>query len=392
MGESLCSILPWKTKNTGVVYLSFLPMNHVVEGILAMYSPYYSPGPLDIYYLEDFRELQETLNKARPTLFFSVPRFYEKVWEGLMENKVGQKYANSKDGLKKKILRGILKKALLKKVGLDRCSQLIVGAAPIGEDLLKNFSELGIEIHNAYGLTEAPLVTMNKLGKNRVDTVGEPLPKTQLRIAEDGELLVRGPQVTLGYLSPKIEPPVKEDWLYTGDLGKLTQEGNLIIKGRKKELIVTSYGKNIHPTKVESMLKEIQGVEEAMVVGDGKPFCGAFLWVGRENDNPGFVNAIERSISEVNKRLSHPEQVKCWAILKNNLSIENGDLTASLKLKRWEVMKRQSKIVEALYSGHKPSSEGLVRNCGKIQLVLYYPPFLSPSKPFSKAAMFISRE
>lgn len=360
MGESLCSLLPWKPKNTGVIYLSFLPMNHVVEGILAMYSPYYSPGPLDIYYLEDFRELQDTLKKARPTLFFSVPRFYEKVWDGLLENKVGKKFANSKDGFKKNILRRILKKALLKKVGLDRCSQLIVGAAPIGDDLLNNFSELGIEIHNAYGLTEAPLVTMNKLGKNRIGTVGEPLPRTNLRIAEDGELLVHGPQVTLGYLNPKIEPPVKGDWLYTGDLGKLTREGNLIINGRKKELIVTSYGKNIHPTKIESMLKEIQGVEEAMVVGDGKPFCGAFLWVGSEHDDPSLVQKIERSISEVNKRLSHPEQVKCWAILKNNLSIENGDLTASLKLKRWDVMKRQSEVVEALYSGQKPDAEGII--------------------------------
>jgi long-chain acyl-CoA synthetase len=201
---------------------------------------------------------------------------------------------------------------------------------------------------------------MNKLGKNRIGTVGEPLPRTQLRIAEDGELLVRGPQVTLGYLNPKIEPPGKEDWLYTGDLGKLTQEGSLIINGRKKELIVTSYGKNIHPTKVESMLKEIQGVEEAMVVGDGKPFCGAFLWVGHDYDNPSLVQTIERSISEVNKRLSHPEQVKCWAILKNNLSIENGDLTASLKLKRWDVMKRQSEVVEALYGGRKPDAEGII--------------------------------
>ncbi len=360
MGESLCSLLPWKPKNTGIVYLSFLPMNHVVEGILAMYSPYYSPGPLDIYYLEDFRELQDTLRKARPTLFFSVPRFYEKVWDGLLENKVGQKYASSKDGFKKNILRRILKKALLKKVGLDRCSQLIVGAAPIGEDLLNNFSELGIEIHNAYGLTEAPLVTMNKLGKNRIGTVGEPLPRTELRIAEDGELLVRGPQVTLGYLNPKIEPPVKGDWLYTGDMGNLTQEGSLIINGRKKELIVTSYGKNIHPTKVESMLKEIQGVEEAMVVGDGKPFCGAFLWVGSEHDDSGLVQTIERSISEVNKRLSHPEQVKCWAILKNNLSIENGDLTASLKLKRWDVMQRSTDVVDALYGGPKPELEDLI--------------------------------
>ncbi|UCE39658.1 MAG: AMP-binding protein [Thermoplasmata archaeon] len=364
MGESLCAILPWKPKNSGIIYLSFLPMNHVVEGILAMYAPYYAPGPLNIYYLEDFRELQDTLRKARPTIFFSVPRFYEKVWDGVLENNVGQKYINSKDGFKKNVLRNLLRKGLLKKVGLDRCAQLVVGAAPAGEDLLTNFRELGIEIHNAYGLTEAPLVTMNLLGNNKIGTVGRPLPRTKLRIAEDEELLVKGPQVTLGYLDSEIEPPVKDGWLYTGDLAKITSDNCLVIHGRKKELIVTSYGKNIHPTKIEAMLKEIQGVEEAMVVGDGKPFCGAFLWVSGE-EKGSFINTIERSIMEVNKRLSNPEQLKRWAILKNDLSIEQGDLTASLKLKRWDVMKRREDVVNALYGSKISKLNGLVHLGGK---------------------------
>lgn len=360
MGESLASLLPWRTRNTGLTYLSFLPMNHVVEGILALYAPYYAPAPLNIYYLEDFRDLQKTLQIVRPTIFFSVPRFYEKVWEGVLENNIGQKYVNSSDGFKKNILRRLLKKGLLKKVGLDRCDQLIVGAAPAGEDLLNNFKGLGIEIHNAYGLTEAPLVTMNKLGDNRIGTVGRPLPRTHLQIADGGELLIKGPQVTLGYLDPEIEPPFDNGWFLSGDLGKVTSDGSLVLHGRKKELIVTSYGKNIHPTRIESMLKEIQGVEEAMVVGDGKPYCGAFLWVDKKNNKPNLVETVEKSIIEVNSRLSHPEQLKTWAILKNNLSIENGDLTASLKLKRWDVMRRCSDVVEALYGGPKPKNNDIV--------------------------------
>ncbi len=368
MGESLCSLLPWETRNKEVIYLSFLPMNHVVEGILALYSPYYAPASLNIYYLEDFRELQDTLPKARPTLFFSVPRFYEKVWEGLLEHNVGKKYINSKEGFKKYILRRLLKKGLLKKVGLDRCDQLIVGAAPIGDDLLQNFRELGIDIYNAYGLTEAPLVTMNRFRDNRIGTVGEPLPKTELKIAEDGELLIKGPQVTSGYLDAEIEPPFKDGWFLTGDLGKLNEKGSLVLHGRKKELIVTSYGKNIHPTKIESMLKDIQGVEEAMVVGDGKPYCGAFLWVGSEEAKKEMVDALESSITEMNNRLSHAEQVKRWAVLKNNLSIENGDLTASLKLKRWDVTKRNPEIIEALYGGEKPEMKGLIHLGGGKEL------------------------
>jgi long-chain acyl-CoA synthetase len=150
MGESLCAILPWKPKNSKIVYLSFLPMNHVVEGILALYAPYYAPGSLNIYYLEDFRELQGTLRKAKPTLFFSVPRFYEKVWDGVLENSVGQKYLNSKNGFKKNLLRNLLRKGLLKKVGLDCCAQLIVGAAPAGEDLLNLWSDRSAACHNEY--------------------------------------------------------------------------------------------------------------------------------------------------------------------------------------------------------------------------------------------------
>jgi long-chain acyl-CoA synthetase len=363
MGESLCSVLPWEPKNQGIVYLSFLPMNHVVEGILALYAPYYAPGPLDIYYLEDFRELQDTLKIARPTMFFSVPRFYEKVWEGVLENSVGQKYVNSKDGFKKNLLRNLLRKGLLKKVGLDRCKKMVVGAAPAGEDLLNNFRGLGIEIHNAYGLTEAPLVTMNTVGNNKIGTVGKPLPETHIRIADDQELLVKGPQVTSGYLDLEIEPPVKDGWLYTGDLAKVTKDGSLVIHGRKKELIVTSYGKNIHPTKIEAMLKEISGVEEAMVVGDDRPYCGAFLWVADEKQ--GLVKTIEKSISEVNKRLSNPEQLKKWVILKNDLSIDKGDLTASLKLKRWDVMKRKSDIIKALYGEANARDDGIIHLGGK---------------------------
>jgi long-chain acyl-CoA synthetase len=359
MGESLCSVLPWEPKNEGIKYLSFLPMNHVVEGILALYAPYYAPGPLDIYYLEDFRELQDTLRKARPTVFFSVPRFYEKVWDGVLENSVGQKYLNSKDGFKKNVLRKLLRKGLLKKIGLDRCALMVVGAAPAGEDLLNNFSELGIEVHNAYGLTEAPLVTMNVFGKNVIGTVGRPIPETQIKIAEDEELMVRGPQVTFGYLDSSMEPPVKDGWLHTGDLAKIKPDGSLIIHGRKKELIVTSYGKNIHPTKIESMLKEIKGVDEAMVVGDNRPYCGAFLWVSDGQSNN--MKSIEQSISYVNKRLSHPEQLKRWVILKNDLSIDKGDLTASLKLKRWDVMKKKRDVIDALYGDSQYQVEGIIQ-------------------------------
>ena len=154
------------------------------------------------------------------------------------------------------------------------------------ENLLLNFRELGIEIHNAYGLTEAPLVTLNRAGANHIGTVGTPLPRTQVRIAEDGEVLVQGPQVTAGYFEEGAPSPVQDGWLHTGDLGRLTEEGYLVLEGRKKELFKTSYGKYVQPAKVEALLRDIPGIAEAMLVGEGRPYCVALLWLDRPRPRP----------------------------------------------------------------------------------------------------------
>jgi long-chain acyl-CoA synthetase len=361
MAESLASLFHWETRNTMITYLSFLPMNHVVEGILAAYSPYYAPARLDIYFLEDFRDLQRTLPAARPTMFFAVPRFYEKVWEGVLENNLGKKYIASKEGLKRRFQRRLLRWGLLKKVGLNRCAQLFVGAAPMGEEILRSFQGLGIEVHDAYGLTEAPLVTMNRLGTNRIGTVGEPLPQTEVRIAEDGEVLLKGPQVTPGYYGTSLPQPFHDGWFLTGDLGHMTEEGSLVVRGRKKELIVTSYGKNILPVKVESMLRELPGVDEVMLVGDERPYCTALIWVGSDDGDKTLMTSIEGTIAQVNATLSNAEQIKRWVIMVNDLTIEGGDLTASLKLKRREVTERMADVVASLYGGPAPEGDGILR-------------------------------
>jgi long-chain acyl-CoA synthetase len=360
MATSISSILDWKTRTDHIKYLSFLPMNHVVEGILAAYGPYFAPCKLDIYFLEDFRDLQETLGMVKPTIFFGVPRFYEKVWEALLELGIGQKYINSSEGLKKKVLRRLIRKGLLKKAGLTETAQMFVGSAPIGGDLVSAYQNLGIDVLNAFGLTEAPLVTMNVQGRNRPGTVGEPLPETEVRIADDEEILIRGPQVTPGYLDPSTPSPLQDGWLMTGDLGYMSREGSLVIHGRKKELIVTSYGKNIHPVKVESLIRDIQGVDEVMVVGDSKPFCTALLWVGCEGDDHEMLASINAALERVNKRLAHAEQVKQWAILPNDLTIDCGDLTASLKLKRREVNERFAPVIDTLYGDGPAPSEGIL--------------------------------
>ncbi len=357
MAESTMSITDWHVRNRESSYLSYLPMGHVVEGMLATYSPYYVPAPVDIYFLEDFRKLQKALPQVKPVLFFSVPRIYEKIWEGLSANSIGHFYVKRKKGFLKRLLRRTVKNMTLRRAGLNKCDQLIAGSASSDSNLLQNFRDLGVEIHNAYGLTEAPLVTLNRVGRNRLGTVGEPMPMTYVKTADDGEIMIKGPQVTVGYFDKTLEPPFKDGWLMTGDIGEVTAEGSLVIFGRKKELIKTSYGKCIYSGKIEGMLRELPCVTEAMVVGESKPYCSALLWVDKKQFDDKAVKAIETAVKEMNTNLSNPEKVKKWAILRNTLSIEKGDLTPNLKLKRFVVAQRLAKTVEALYGGDPPKDE-----------------------------------
>jgi len=347
MAESMASLPPWKDRNREVRYLSFLPMNHVVEGILGTYSPYYAPAPLKIYFLEDFNELASALPHAKPTIFFSVPRFYEKLWSQLRDSFFGSHYVHLKPGILKKILRPLISRIFLGKAGLDHCSQLIVGSATSSQHLIHDYHDLGVEVHNAYGLTEAPLVTLNRRGRNRRGTVGEALPETMIKIANDGEVLVKGPQVTPGYFESNITPPKKGAWLQTGDTGFITPEGSLVITGRKKELIINSYGKSIDPLRIEALLRDAPGTSEVMLVGEGKPYLIGLFWVG-EDYNP---LDIEKTIQSINQDLSRPEQVKRWAILPNDLSIDRGDLTANMKLKREIITRRYQEVIDSIYQG-----------------------------------------
>jgi long-chain acyl-CoA synthetase len=226
-----------------------------------------------------------------------------------------------------------------------------VGSAPVDAALLRAFRELGIEVHSAYGLTEAPLVTLNRLGANGLGTEGTPLPGTEVAIADDGEVMVKGPQVMTGYFGSDVQQPFRDGWLLTGDLGTLTADGRLGIAGRKKELIATAYGKKVNPGKVEQLLKEIPGVAEAMLVGEGRPYCVALLWLEAGLRD---VAAIDPGVLEVNTKVSHPEQPKRWAALEHRLTIEGGDLTANLKLKRQAVGRRLEHVIAALYDGTTP--------------------------------------
>jgi len=358
MAETMAGLLPWTARTRPAAYLSFLPMNHVVEGILATYAPYWLPAPVRVTFLDDFWQVAEALRQVRPTIFFSVPRLYEKAWTALTASRLGRRWLEGPHGLERRIERVLLRRALLRRAGLDRCAQLIVGSAPASPDLLGRLRDLGVEVHDAYGLTEAPLVALNRHGRNRIGTVGEPLPETSVRIAPDGEVLVRGPQVTPGYVDVGREQPFRGGWLATGDLGHRTADGFLVIDGRKKELLKTAYGKYLHPAKVEAMLRALPGVAEAMVVGEGRPYCAALLWT--EQPSGAAPAGLEQAMAAVNARLERPEQVRRWVVLPYDLTVEGGELTTNLKLRRAVVAERLGDVIASLYE-RAPAAAGRSR-------------------------------
>ncbi len=344
VAEALASNFPWKTRNSKASYLSFLPMNHVAEGVTATYSPYFIPAAMDFYYLKDYHNLQKAIRLARPSVLFAIPRFYEKLWSALAANRLGKQYIKTQNRLKKRLLRRFLRFALLRKAGLDKSSQLIVGAACSSGRLLRDLQELGIEVHNAYGLSEAPLVAMNRLGFNNPESVGLPLKDTQVQIDVDGEILLKGPQVMRGYLNRDGVSSFRNGWLVTGDVGEVTSEGHLKILGRKKNLIVTSYGKKIPVERLELALKCIVNVRECVVVGDNQPYCGAILWV----DWLGSCRSqIDLAIQQLNLKLEHPAQIRRYVLLESeDLGLGN---TESLKVNRQELLRRVETVFEQIY-------------------------------------------
>ena len=344
MGEVMTALLPWNERNRARRYLSVLPQSHVVEGILASYAPYYMLAKADYYYLNDFSALTDALPKVRPSVFFSVPRFYEKLWEQIMTSSPGKRWASMKNSPAKKALGAVIRRQALKKAGLDSCGQLIVGSAPVSEALLRNFRELGIEIHNAYGQTEAPLITINRLGDNEIPTVGTPLPETSVTAAEDGELIVSGPQVTRGYYGQDADN-IHDGILMTGDLGTIQDNGHITLRGRKKEIIVTAYGKNISIPGIEERLKNIPGVSEAVLIGENRPYCTALLWLESEVSDTD----LQHEIDLINEGLSHPEQIRKYRVVPEPLSIQAGELTPNLKVKRAAVAAHLKDEIEEMY-------------------------------------------
>lgn len=371
--------------------LSYLPLSHIAEQMGTIHLP--ATVGSTVYYAESMERVPENLKEARPTVFFGVPRVWEKFHAGMSAKlaaatgfkktlvlrcqkvclEVHRRKSMGKAvgpvlALQYRLLTRMVTDKVKKAIGFDRARHLATGAAPLSAEILEFFASLDMPILEVYGQSEGSGPTSyNRAQQGKIGTVGPPLPGVEVKIAEDGEVLVRGPNVFMGYLKdPEATAETIDDgWLRSGDLGALDEQGFLSITGRKKEIIITSGGKNITPRNIEEALKQSPLIAEAVVIGDRRKFLSALLILdegtakavreaprtGTESEGDALAKEVQRVIDEVNPKLARVEQVKRFTILTKPLSIEGGELTPTMKLKRSVVAKKYAKEIDAMYEG-----------------------------------------
>ncbi|HSO99117.1 MAG TPA: AMP-dependent synthetase/ligase, partial [Solirubrobacteraceae bacterium] len=371
----------------------FLPLAHVLARVAQTVA--LSVGARVVFWRGDPNTIVDELAATRPTHFPAVPRVYEKMHRAIT-GRVADGPALQRElfgralacgARRRRALREGRHPDLLADLQFRLADRLVlskvraafgpalevamVGAAPIARELLEFFDACGVLVLEGYGLTETcAAATINTRHAVRFGTVGRPLPGTEVAIAEDGEILIRGPMVFKGYYkddAATAEMVTPEGWLCSGDLGAITPEGFLKITGRKKDLIITSSGKNITPVNIESLLRESRYVAETVVFGDDRPYLVAMLTLDREEsvklaqrlgiatdpvtiaEDPRVHAELQKDIDHVNAKLARIEQIKRFAVLGHDLTQADGELTPTLKIKRAVIYKKYADVFAGLY-------------------------------------------
>ena len=369
--------------------LLFLPLAHVFARLIQVGAV---KAGVRLGHAPDVKTLEAELAAFRPTFLLAVPRIFEKLFNdasrtaridgkgSAFDKAVETAIAYSKaldEGRPRLVLRA--QHALFDRLVYARirqslggeCTHVISGGAPLGERLGHFYRGIGLQVLEGYGLTETTAaLTVNRPGLVRVGSVGQPLPGTTVRVADDGELLARGAQIMTGYWEdPRATDQVisPEGWFHTGDLGAIDDEGFVWISGRRKELLVTAGGKNVAPAPLEERIRAHPLVSQCMVLGDGRPFISALVTLdaaaasrwAEERGKPvdlaslagdGDVRReIQAAVDAANHTVSQAESVRQFAILDRDWSEESGELTPSLKLRRSAVLRRHRRAVDQLY-------------------------------------------
>ncbi len=348
-------------------FLTWLPLSHSYEHTVQFVQ--ISVGA-EIYYAESIEKLIKNMSECSPDIMTAVPRFYQNLYQKINSNfnkaKSIKRYLINKTlelGKKKllkkeisfldKIVQKICDRTVRKKIKLQFGGSLkafVSGGGALDQEVGEFLNAIGLPTLQGYGLTEtSPVVSCNPINDIRIHTVGPPFSGNMINIANDGEILIKGENVMLGYWNNQKETDkvLKKGWLYTGDIGHF-EEGYLRITDRKKDIIITPGGDNISPVKIENDLTKIEFVEQALVYGDNKPYLVALLVVSNNNDSLKNKN-IYNEIEKINKNLSKIEKIKKFFVIKEQFTIENGMMTPTLKLKRYKIINKYENEFDKLY-------------------------------------------
>ena len=377
--------------NPSAKALSFLPLNHIFE---RMVSYIYITSGISIYYAESLETIADNLREVKPNLFTTVPRLLEKVYEKIMEKgshltgikrklfdwavSLGSKYDNLKSGgawynVQLTLANKIIFKRWREALG-GNIETIITGGAACQVRLLRVFNAAQIPIYEGYGPTEnSPVISVNcqRKGGTKFGTVGLVIEGQEVKLEADGEICVKGPSVMMGYYKrPDLTAEtIIDGWLHTGDIGIFDDGKFLKITDRKKELFKTSGGKYVAPQPIENKMKESPFVEQMMIVGAEQKFVGALIvpsipnlkeWMQHKGinfttiedavNNPKVLDLYRELIDSFNKFFNHVEQVKKFELLPNEWTIDTGELTPTLKLKRKVIMERYKDVIERIYN------------------------------------------
>lgn len=374
--------------------MSFLPLCHIAERMFSVFNSL--RFGYTVNFIENTDTIAQNLREVSPHVYFAVPRIWEKYYSTIalqmreatwfkrqvyyLSLLVGAKVAELRLDHKNIPLlwkaaytladRAIYRK-LKERLGFDRVRIAISGAAPISPDVLRFFHAIGIPLREVYGQTEGNGPTSIHLGDNiKIGTVGQAIPGVEIKIAGDGEILVRGPNVFQGYYkNPEAtRETLKDGWLHSGDVGELDEEGYLTITDRKKDLIITAGGKNIAPQNIENQLKFSPYINDAVVIGDRMKYLTALIVIDEDNvikyaqdnkvpfttyasltENPEIIKLIQKEVNNVNKTLASVETVKKFKILPKKLYAEDGEVTPTMKVKRKYINETFSDLIKEMY-------------------------------------------
>ena len=390
--QSFLEIIP---VNEADEVVSYLPLAHIYENLVSVFMPMFTG--VTVNFVESMDTLALNLREVSPTIFGSVPRIWEKFASSIeikmddstflkkllyrISFRVARQYLKAKSNTSPTMLWRILYFMaywgvlyhLRRQLGFERIRWALCSAAAASRELFEFFNVLGIPLRDGYGQTESTgIIALQRLDKEpRYGYVGEALPGLEIKIADDGEIIARGPGVFKGYLkNPELtEETLGGGWLHTGDLGAI-DEGHLKIIGRKKDIIITSGGKNVTPEFIENKLKFSTYIQDAVVIGDSRKYLTALILIDEENvmkyaqdnrvpfttfsdltQNPEIKKLIDREVNEVNKTLARVEAIKKFAMIPRRFYAEDGDVNPTQKVKRANLEKQYKDLIESMYRG-----------------------------------------